>query len=253
MKLLLGHSTNSLIHGLDPRVKLVWMACNLLLIVICQKIWLLSLNLVLILVMTVWSGISLKKFSPLLKIMLVIGLQFIILQGFLGQQGTVICRIAFFKIYWGGILMGMKGILVLLTLMLLCLQFVMWTSPEDLTLLLVKLHLPHKYAALVGLALRFLPILEKDLEAIYESQQSRGLELTTTWQKAKGLLPVALPLILRALKRAQEAALSMELKGYTLYPERTFLKTLRFSKIDCLICSALCAYFSGVVIAPKLI
>ncbi|MEL7566812.1 MAG: energy-coupling factor transporter transmembrane component T [Dehalobacterium sp.] len=137
--------------------------------------------------------------------------------------------------------------MILLNLALLCLQFTMWTFPEDLTLLLVKFHLPPKYAVLVGLALHFLPVMEKDLAAIYETQQARGLELSTFFQKVKGLMPVMLPLIPKALKRSEEVALSMELKGYGLYQERTFLHNIALSKLDYGTGAIICTYFSLII------
>lgn len=53
-----------------------------------------------------------------------------------------------------------------------------------------------------------------------------------------------LPLILKALKRSEEVALSMELKGYTLYQERTFLQTIAFSKLDYGAGVTICTYFN---------
>ncbi|ATW26889.1 energy-coupling factor transporter transmembrane component T family protein [Candidatus Formimonas warabiya] len=244
MKLLLGYkNNNSFMHRLDPRIKLLWLAGNLLIIIFFQKAWILLLCLGLVLVTSRLAGISLKEFSPLAKILSVIGVQIIILQALLYHQGPVIFRIIGLNIYLGGLLLGIRSLLLLLNLALFCLQFTLWTAPEELTLLLVKLRLPPKYAVLVGLALHFLPVMEKDLTAIYESQQARGLELSTFFQKVKGLLPVMLPLILKALKRSGEVALAMELKGYTLYPQRTFLQTIAFTKLDYTAGTLICAFF----------
>jgi len=245
MKLFLGYkNNNSIMHRLDPRIKLFWLIGNLCFVFFLQESWVLLLCLLLVLLTNKLAGIPFCEFSTLLKILSVIGTQIIILQAFLYHQGTIIGQIIGLKIYLGGIFLGINSFLVLLNLALLCLQFTMWTSPEDLTLLLVKFHLPPKYAVLVGLALHFLPVMEKDLTAIYESQQARGLELSTFFQKVKGLMPVMLPLILKALKRSEEVALSMELKGYTLHQERTFLHTIAFSKLDYGAGAIILTYFS---------
>ena len=253
MKLLLGYKNNtSFIHKLDPRIKLLWLLGNLFFIAFFQKIWLLLLCLGLTLLSCYVAGIALKEFIPLLKIMSVMGLQFIFLQGIFSDQGQVLFHIWEWPFYLGGLLVGVKGILILFNLVLLCLQFMMWTSPEEFTLLLVKFKVPHKYASLVGLALHFLPVMEKELKAIYASQQSRGLELSTLWQKIKALLPIILPLTLRALHKSSEIALAMELKGYTLYPKRTFLQDISFVKLDYIAGIALLTYFSFLlyIIAP---
>ena len=249
MKLLFEYSEDSsFIHKLDPRVKLLWLLGNLILIILFHDLIVLILSLGVVLTTTILASISLAVFLPMIKIMTIIGVQYIIFQGLLRPEGTVIFQLGSLNFYLGGVLVGIKGITLLMVLAFLFLQFVMWTSPKELTLLLVKLGLSQKYAVLIGLALHFLPIVEKDMRAIYDSQKARGLELTTTWQKAKGLLPIMLPLILRALKRSQEIALSMELKGYSRFPTRTFLGSISFSSTDYLVLSYLSIYFSGLII-----
>jgi energy-coupling factor transport system permease protein len=112
---------------------------------------------------------------------------------------------------------------------------------------MVKLRVPHKYAVLTGLTLRFIPTVEKDLSSIKESQQCRGLELKTIRQKTRGLISIALPLILRTLKRTHDVALSMELTGYTLLSRRTMLRTLELSSIDYFYLAVCLFYFAAIV------
>lgn len=178
--------------------------------------------------------------------MTIIGIQFVILQGFHRPQGAVICRLGSFKLYLGGVLIGTQGILLLSILTFLCLQFLLWTTPEELTLLIMEMRIPHKYAVLLGLTLRFIPVVEKDLRTIIESQQTRGLKLKTIRQRVRGLVSISLPLILRTLKRAQDVALSMELKGYTLYTRRTLLRSLKLTSMD-YFCLAIGLLYFGLV------
>ncbi len=207
----------------------------------------LGLILVMILLTSTLARIHLSIFLPLLKIMVIVGIQFVLLQGVFRPQGAVIIQLGSLKLYLGGLLIGVEGMLMLLTLTLLCLQFLTWSSPEELTLLMVKLRIPHKYAVLIGLTLRFIPTVEKDLSAIKEGQQCRGLELKTIRQKTRGLISIALPLILRTLKRTHDVALSMELKGYTLFLRRTMLRTLEFSKTDYFFLVVCLFYFAAIV------
>jgi len=246
MKLLMGQAGSLIIHRIDPRTKMFWLIGNLLISFTFHGIGTLSLLLAMILLTSILAKIRLNNFMPLLKIMTVVGIQFVLLQGFLRPQGAVICRLGSFKLYLGGVLIGTQGILFLFILTLLCLQFLLWTTPEELTLVMVELGIPHKYAVLLGLALRFIPVVEKDLGTIIESQQTRGLELKTIRQKISGLASVSLPLILRTLKRAQDVALSMELKGYTLYTRRTLLRSLKLTSID-YFCLVMSLFYFGLV------
>lgn len=239
MKLLMGQTGSLIIHRIDPRIKMFWLIGNLFISFAFHDIGTLSFLLTMILLTLVLAKIRLKDFLPLLKIMAVVGIQFVLLQGFLRPQGSLICQLGSFKLYFGGIIIGIQGILFLSLLTLLCLQFLLWTTSEELTLLMMELGIPHKYAVLLGLTLRFIPVVEKDLHTIIESQQTRGLELKTIRQKVSGLASISPPLILRTLKRAQDVALSMELKGYTLYTRRTLLRSLKLTIMDyfCLVIS----------------
>lgn len=233
MKLLLGYNEgNSLIHKLDPRVKLLWLVANVIFLLMFSDTRFLIMCFLLILLTTHLSKISLKVYLPMLKVMAIIGIQFMLLEGFLIHEGRVLFQVGPFPFYLGGVFIGLNGILRLICLAFSFLQFLMWTCPQELTLLTVKLGLPHKYAILTGMTLYFLPIIEKDLKEIYESQQSRGLELSSIFQKIKALFPVIMPLILRSLKRTKEVALSMELKGYTRYSTRSFLGSISLKSTD---------------------
>jgi energy-coupling factor transport system permease protein len=243
MRLLLGYSGDSIVHRLDPRVKLAWLVGNLALVFLARDAKTILMGLGLVVAATASARIPLKTFVPLLKVIGVIGFQIIILQGLLQDHGSVVLELGPLSLYSGGLLIGLRGVLLLIILCALCLQFIMWTSSEDLTLLFVKLGLSHSCAALVGLALRFFPLIERDLHAIFESHQARGLDLDSTWKKAKALPRVILPLILRTLRRSREVAISMEMKGYRRYPTRTLLKTLALSNVDCLALVGITCYF----------
>ena len=251
MKLLVGQAARPEIYLIDPRTKLFWLAGNLIVAIACHGVATLSVLVAMILITSLMAGIRPGYIIPLLKIMAVIGTQFILLQGLLRQQGPVLIEFGFIKLYGDGVRIGIEGMLVLLILTLLSVQFFLWSTPEDLTLLMVKLGFPHKYAVLVGLTLRFIPVLEKDLANIKEGQQTRGMELLTIGQKVKGLFSIALPLLLRTLKRTGDVALYMELKGYTLHRRRTFLRTLQWRRID-FVCLAGGALYFGILASWKL-
>lgn len=244
MRLLLGHSGDSFIHRLDPRIKMTWLVGNCAAVFLANGLAQLAVILGFVVLTTAAGRINLKSFLPLFKMSLIIGVQIVLLLGVMRPVGKIILEAGYLKLYSGGIIAGIQSFFQLLILCFLFLQFVVWTSPEDLTLLSVSFGIPHRYAVLPGLALRFLPVLEKDLRAIFESQQARGLDLSTTRQKIKGLVPVILPLVLKALKRAKDVSLYMELKGYGRHSTRTFLRSLGFKGSDWAGLGTACLYFA---------
>jgi energy-coupling factor transport system permease protein len=248
MRLFVGHIKDSVISRLDPRVKALWLAGNAILTICGLSPGLVAWNFFVVLITIRLAGISLRDLLPFLKIMAVIGIQLILLQGLLRTDGAPVFHVGPAIFYSDGLILGAMGVLTLTTLSLLFLQFIMCTTPEEMTLMMVKCRLPASSAVLVGLALRFLPLLERDLREIYESQESRGIALTTTWQKAKGIVTVILPLILRTLRRAHEVSLTMELKGFRLHGIRTFLEDLFLSKSDWWAVAVMGVYFAVVTV-----
>jgi energy-coupling factor transport system permease protein len=105
-------------------------------------------------------------------------------------------------------------------------------DPTSLTLLLLKTGLNYRYAMLVSLSLRTFPLLERELGKIYDSQQARGMELRGTLRKLIRLLPVMMPFVLRALRRANEIAVAMELRGFGYGKERTWQRTIALGSWD---------------------
>jgi energy-coupling factor transport system permease protein len=90
---------------------------------------------------------------------------------------------------------------------------------EDLLAPLRRLGLrPQRLALAVGIALRFVPIIAGELEAIVKAQASRGADFGTgrggPIAKARAYLPLFVPLTVRTLERAEALAEAMEARGY---------------------------------------
>jgi energy-coupling factor transport system permease protein len=78
---------------------------------------------------------------------------------------------------------------------------------------------PQRLALAVGIALRFVPILALEMEAIAKAQASRGADFGSgrggPVAKARAYLPLFVPVSVRALERAEALAEAMEARGYT--------------------------------------
>ena len=77
----------------------------------------------------------------------------------------------------------------------------------------------HRLALAVGIALRFVPAIVGELEAIAKAQASRGADFGAgrggPIAKARAYLPLFVPVTVRALERAEILAEAMEARGYT--------------------------------------
>lgn len=91
------------------------------------------------------------------------------------------------------------------------------TQPRDIvTTLVEQLHVPYDYAFMFTSALRFIPTLIEEMEAISQAQKARGFRMRGRGPiaRVRAYAPVAVPLVLSSLSRAERMAVAMETRGY---------------------------------------
>ncbi len=112
--------------------------------------------------------------------------------------------------------------------------FFLTTTPEELGMTLTKLRVPYTYAFAFISAIRFTPILAEELQSIMDAQKSRGLELDRGGpiSKIKRYIPILVPLIVNVLRRSYELAEAMEVKCFGASKKRTFLRELKMKPGD---------------------
>lgn len=108
--------------------------------------------------------------------------------------------------------------------------FFMTTYPEDLALAFTQMRLPYDYALAFSMAMRFVPTLALEAQNIIDAQRSRGLELEKGrfLTRIRNYLPILVPMLLVALRRADSVAAAMESRAFGAVKKRTFLHELRF-------------------------
>ena len=97
------------------------------------------------------------------------------------------------------------------------------TRLPDLTRALVRtLHIPYRYAFAFTTAIRFIPILARDMAAVIEAQTARGVELDgNLFQRLRLLLPLCVPLLVSSVRKIESGAISAELRGFNLRAGRS--------------------------------
>lgn len=116
------------------------------------------------------------------------------------------------------------------------------TTPNNLTdglesLLgpLKKIRVPvHEISMMMSIALRFIPILMEETDKIMKAQMARGadFESGSLIQKARNLVPLLVPLFISAFRRANDLAMAMEARCYRGGEGRTKMKPLIYQKRD---------------------
>ena len=140
---------------------------------------------------------------------------------------------------------GLFTSLRLFVLMLFAVILPLTTTPLELSdgldnLLrpLEKIKFPaHECAMMIGMALRFIPLLMHETDKIIRAQLSRGARLDqgNLFQRIKSFLPVLIPLFIIIFRRADEIAIAMEARGYDGGAGRTRRRPLIWKFKDTLI------------------
>ncbi|MEG1720304.1 MAG: energy-coupling factor transporter transmembrane component T [Pseudoflavonifractor sp.] len=135
-----------------------------------------------------------------------------------------------FTLSTGGMVQGANVILRVALLMVLTGLLTATTPPMALTAAMASMLMPLRIfrvptedvALILGVAIRFIPILMEEADLIRMAQTARGakFESRRLTDRAKSLLPLVVPIFLAAFRRADELATAMEARGYCSAAEK---------------------------------
>jgi energy-coupling factor transport system permease protein len=250
---------NSVIHKLDPRVKII--ATFLL---ILELFFVNDFIGYLIIIAFIVAVVYVAKIPPKFIFKGLKPIFFIIIFTFginmFMTQGTVIFSFGFLEITKEGLrqalFMGSRLILLIIGSSLLTLA----TKPISLTDGIEKLLNPlkkigvpaHELALMMTIALRFIPTLLEETDKIMKAQMARGADFESgnLFNRAKSLIPLMVPLFISAFRIAQDLAMAMEARCYRGGDNRTRMNGMKLKSID-LVATVLLILFLGLVIAQS--
>ncbi|MCL1793824.1 MAG: energy-coupling factor transporter transmembrane protein EcfT [Oscillospiraceae bacterium] len=253
----------SIVHRLDPRMKIIIAVIYITAVFLASDIYALSgvflVNMLVIVLSGIPFSIILKALKPLIFI---IAFTFAV-NAFMSPGETLIFEFGFLKIYSDRLAYAVFMVMRIVSLVSATSVFVSYTtSPTMLTEAIEQLLSPlkkikapvHEFAMMMTITLGMIPVLIEETEKIINAQKARGADFYSgnILKRAKALIPVLIPLIVSAFKRADELATAMECRCYRGGKGRTKLKQLKYSAKD-LAAFALSALFvAAVVVLPKL-
>ena len=236
------YPSNSVIHRLDSRIKLIATFVFMVSLFIINKFWPYAIVFISLLAVIKLSNIPtkyiLKGLKPL-RWTITAALNIFMIKG---TEDTLIWHWKFLYIYKEGIRTAIFMALRLIFLVLGTSMLTLTTSPMDLTdgierLLnpFNKIGLPvHELAMMMTIALRFIPTLLDETDKIMKAQMSRGadFESSNLINRAKNLVPLLVPLFVSAFRRADELAMAMEARCYRGGYNRTKMRQSIITKSD---------------------
>lgn len=247
------YPTDSIIHKLDPRVKILGVFIYVTVLFI-SKNFLAYFLASLFLVATIYtSNVPLKFILRGLKSIFFILFFTIAINTLFTKGEIVLFNIFNFTVTLEGIIFAIKMAIRLVLLILGSSLLTLTTSPIQLTdaieyILkpLKKIGVPsHEIAMMMTIALRFIPTLLEEMDKIMKSQMARGASFDTggLFKRAKNFIPLFIPLFISSFRRADELAMAMEARCYRGDFNRTRVKPLKYAKKDYLATYIILGFF----------
>ncbi|MEP7133641.1 MAG: energy-coupling factor transporter transmembrane component T [Chloroflexota bacterium] len=146
-------------------------------------------------------------------------------------KSTSFITIAGFTVGEQGYIRGLEFFLRITIMVLASFLFIWTTDIRDLMTGLVHIGMPYRYAFSIFLALRFLPIVQQEVDAVKAAHAIRGRASYSPirhrfrlWQR------YMFTVIVNGLRKAENTALAIESRGFGAYPDRTYTKSFHWTR-----------------------
>lgn len=248
---------NSIIHRLDPRVKLFGTLVFIVMLFVVNNFIGFGLMALYLFVIVKMSRIPFRKVLKGVRGIIIILIISALLNIFFTPGKHEVAHWWIFTITSEGLVRSAYLVVRLVLLVLSTSVMTLTTKPNDLSDGLEKalgflkvIRVPvHEIAMIMSLALRFIPTLMEETERIKKAQMARGADFESgnMFKRAKSLIPILIPLFVSSIKRAVNLAQAMEARCYN-GGNRTKLHPLKYKKRD-----AMSYIFCGVIIASVIV
>lgn len=250
------YPADSVIHKLDPRVKLFGTLIYIISLFVFKGLPAFILAAIFLVVLIKLSKVPFSYMVKGLKTIVLIMLFAAVFNLFL-TPGTKLVSFWIFTITYEGLKNAVVMMVRLIFLIIGTSLMTLTTTPNELTDGLEKALSPLKYikvpvheiAMMMSIALRFIPLLIEETDKIMKAQMARGADFEhgNLIQKAKNMVPLLVPLFVSAFRRANDLAMAMEARCYRGGEGRTKMKPLHYQKRDRMAYLTLLVYLAAVI------
>ena len=247
------YPTKSVLHRLDPRTKFIGTLLFVLSLFLFHTFPGYGVATVFLVCIIVLSRVPVSFMFRGLKAIFLILLITVVFHIFL-TPGRVLWQTGFVKITYEGLMQAGKMAIRLIYLVVGSSIMTLTTTPNQLTDGLESLMRPlnyvkvpvHEVSMMMSIALRFIPIMMEETDKIMKAQIARGADFESgnLLQKAKGLIPLLVPLFVSAFRRANDLAMAMEARCYHGGEGRTQMKPLQYKGRDYIAYGMVLAYLA---------
>ena len=249
--LFLFSSASSPLHRLDPRTKVLAVVAVLTMVfVVDEPLYSLGVAVGVVVVLHAFGRIAPWEYAGLLVLFLPLIVVFTLIQSVsyhpIGAHELL--RVGPVSATLEGAQFGLAVSTRLVTMGLTFALFAMTTNPMDIALAVTALGIPYRYSYLTSFALRFLPLVQDEMNTLRGAIGARAhpwVEARNPFKRMAVVVYALTPLAIGSLRRSIDIALAMELRGYRAGIPRTYLRTLRFKAVDAVALLAIVVFVAG--------
>ncbi len=256
------YATESVIHRLDPRVKLAGTIFYIISLFCFRNAWGYGAAVVFLALVIRLSKVPFRFMVKGMKSILFLLLITVVFNLFL-TPGEVLVALWKLKITKEGLVLAVTMAVRLTLLIIGSSIMTLTTTPNNLTDGMERLLQPlklfkvpvHEVAMMMSIALRFIPILLEETDKIMKAQLARGADFESgnLLKRAKAMVPLLVPLFISAFRRANDLAMAMEARCYRGGEGRTKMKPLIYRKRDYIAYLVLVIYLAGSIAAGRML
>lgn len=254
------YPTESVIHKLDPRVKLVATICFIVSLFIFDTLSGYIVATAFLATIIKLSKVPFKFMVKGLKSIIMLLMITVIFNLFL-TPGEPLIEIWILTITKEGLRIAVFMAIRLIYLIIGSSIMTLTTTPNQLTDGMEKLLKPlnkikvpvHEIAMMMSIALRFIPILLEETDKIMKAQIARGADFESgnIINRAKSFVPLLVPLFISAFRRANDLAMAMEARCYRGGEGRTKMKPLIYKSSDIITYGILVVYIAFIIVVDR--
>lgn len=235
------YQTRSVIHRLDPRVKLVGTMLYMISLFLFDQLTGYALAALFLAMIIRLSKVPFRFMIRGMKAVMFLLCLTVVFNLFL-TPGEPLLQLWRLTITKEGLRISVFMAIRLTFLIIGSSIMTLTTTPNNLTDGMEKLLKPlqrlrvpvHEISMMMSIALRFIPILMEETDKIMKAQIARGADFESgnVVKKAKAMVPLLVPLFISAFRRANDLAMAMEARCYQGGEGRTKMKPLHYEKRD---------------------
>ena len=252
------YPSDSFVHKCDPRTKLLFLIAYIVAVFLAKNFYALGACAVVFVMVAALSGVPFRSLLRSVKAVLFLLIFTALLNLFFHSGETVLFSWWIVKITKEAVYFTVFFAARLFLLVLGSAILTLTTTPVALTDGIESLLKPlkwirfpvHELALIMSIALRFIPILTDETGRIMNAQKARGADFETGGliKRVKAIVPILIPLLISAFRRADELGDAMDARCYSGSKMRTKYKKLKYTWRDLLAALLIAALIAGIVL-----